>query len=225
MKRVITGITLGLAALCFVFLTSNFLLQFVLYSILIISSIELLRQKNKNNIFVWIILAVVLVNILLVKTITEDFSRSFFFTVLLISVLTDVLALVFGKLIGHIKIVPTISPNKTLEGFISGLFLPAILLITLSFLVLEKGMLNSDTFSKYLYLDSLIFEWGYFSCFIIIVLCSLASIFGDLVASKAKRLMNVKDFSNLLPGHGGILDRVDSHLFCIPIFIFLNIYL
>lgn len=225
MKRVITGITLGLAALCFVFLTSNFLLQFVLYSILIISSIELLRQKNKNNIFVWIILAVVLVNILLVKTITEDFSRSFFFTVLLISVLTDVLALVFGKLIGHIKIVPTISPNKTLEGFISGLFLPAILLITLSFLVLEKGMLNSDTFSKYLYLDSLIFEWGYFSCFIIIALCSLASIFGDLVASKAKRLMNVKDFSNLLPGHGGILDRVDSHLFCIPIFIFLNIYL
>ncbi len=225
MKRVITGITLGLAALCFVFLTSNFFLQLVLYSILIISSIELLRQKNKNNIFVWIILAVVLVNILLVKTITEDFSRSFFFTVLLISVLTDVLALVFGKLIGHIKIVPTISPNKTLEGFISGLFLPATLLVTLSFLILEKGMLNSYTFSKYLYLDSLIFQWGYFSCFIIITLCSLASIFGDLVASKAKRLMNVKDFSNLLPGHGGILDRVDSHLFCIPIFIFLNIYL
>ena len=225
MKRVITGLTLGFAALCFVFLTSNFLLQLGLYGILIISSIELLRQKNKNNIFVWIILAVVLVNILLVKTITEDFSRSFLFTVLLISVLTDVLALVFGKLIGHIKIVPAISPNKTLEGFISGLFLPATLLVTLSFLVLEKGILNPDTFSKYLYLDSLIFEWGYFSCFMIITLRSLASIFGDLAASKAKRLMDVKDFSNLLPGHGGILDRVDSHLFCIPIFIFLNIYL
>ena len=225
MKRIITGLTLGLAALCFVFLTSNFIFQLGLYGILIISSIELLRQKNKNNIFVWIILAVVLVNILLVKTITEDFSRSFFFTVLLISVLTDVLALVFGKLIGQIKIVPSISPNKTLEGFISGLFLPAILLTTLSFFVLEKGILNSDTFSQYLYLDSLIFEWGYFSSFMIIALCSLASIFGDLVASKAKRLMNVKDFSNLLPGHGGILDRVDSHLFCIPIFISLNIFL
>ncbi len=225
MKRIITGLTLGLAALFFVFLAPKFIFQLGLYGILIITSIELLRQKNKKNIFVWIIFVVVLVNILLVKTITEDFSRSFFFTVLLISVLTDVLALVFGKLIGRIKIVPTISPNKTLEGFISGLLLPASLLVIFSFIVLEKGILNSDTFSKYLYLDYLIFEWGYFFSFMIIILCSLASIFGDLVASKAKRLMNVKDFSNLLPGHGGILDRVDSHLFCIPVFVFLNIFL
>jgi phosphatidate cytidylyltransferase len=225
MKRIITGLALGISALCFVFLSSNFLFQLGLYSLLIISSFELLSQKNKNNIFVWIIFTMVLVNILLVKVITEDFSRSFFFTVLLISVLTDIIALVFGRLIGRIKIVPTISPNKTLEGFISGLFLPAILLISLSFFILENNMFNSDIFSQYLYLDSLIFELGYFSSLIILTLCSLASIFGDLVASKAKRLMNVKDFSNLLPGHGGILDRIDSHLFCIPIFISFNIFL
>ena len=225
MKRIITGLALGISALCFVFLSSNFIFQLGLYSLLIISSFELLSQKNKNNIFVWIIFTMVLVNILLVKVITDDFSRSFFFTVLLISVLTDIIALVFGKMVGRIKIVPTISPNKTLEGFISGLFLPAILLITLSFFVLENNMFNSNIFSQYLYLDSLIFEWGYFSSLIILTLCSLASIFGDLVASKAKRLMNVKDFSNLLPGHGGILDRIDSHLFCIPIFISLNIFL
>ena len=225
MKRIITGLALGISALCFVFLSSNFIFQLGLYGLLIISSFELLSQKNKNNIFVWIIFTMVLVNILLVKVITEDFSRSFFFTVLLISVLTDIIALVFGRLIGRIKIVPTISPNKTLEGFISGLFLPAILLITLSFFVLENNMFNSNIFSQYLYLDSLIFEWGYFSSLIILTLCSLASIFGDLVASKAKRLMNVKDFSNLLPGHGGILDRIDSHLFCIPIFISFNIFL
>tara|TARA_B100000073_G_C23581533_1_gene512437 strand:- start:87 stop:764 length:678 start_codon:yes stop_codon:yes gene_type:complete len=225
MKRIITGLALGILALCFVFLSSNFIFQLGLYGLLIISSFELLSQKNKNNIFVWIIFTMVLVNILLVKVITEDFSRSFFFTVLLISVLTDIIALVFGRLIGRIKIVPTISPNKTLEGFISGLFLPAILLISLSFFILENNMFNSDIFSQYLYLDSLIFELGYFSSLIILTLCSLASIFGDLVASKAKRLMNVKDFSNLLPGHGGILDRIDSHLFCIPIFISFNIFL
>ena len=225
MKRIITGLALGILALCFVFLSSNFIFQLGLYGLLIISSFELLSQKNKNNIFVWIIFTMVLVNILLVKVITEDFSRSFFFTVLLISVLTDIIALVFGKMIGRIKIVPTISPNKTLEGFISGLFLPAILLISLSFFILENNMFNSDIFSQYLYLDSLIFELGYFSSLIILTLCSLASIFGDLVASKAKRLMNVKDFSNLLPGHGGILDRIDSHLFCIPIFISFNIFL
>ena len=225
MKRIITGLALGISALCFVFLSSNFIFQLGLYGLLIISSFELLSQKNKNNIFVWIIFTMVLVNILLVKVITDDFSRSFFFTVLLISVLTDIIALVFGKMIGRIKIVPTISPNKTLEGFISGLFLPAILLISLSFFILENNMFNSDIFSQYLYLDSLIFELGYFSSLIILTLCSLASIFGDLVASKAKRLMNVKDFSNLLPGHGGILDRIDSHLFCIPIFISFNIFL
>ena len=92
----------------------------------------------------------VLVNILLVKTIT-DFSK--FLLQFINFCFNRCLGLDFGKLIGHIKIVPTISPNKTLEGFISGLFLPAILLVTLSFFVLEKGILNSDTFSKYLYLD------------------------------------------------------------------------
>ena len=63
MKRIITGLTLGLAALCFVFLASNFIFQLGLYGILIISSIELLRQKNKNNIFVWIIFVMVFMNI------------------------------------------------------------------------------------------------------------------------------------------------------------------
>ena len=65
-------------------------------------------------------------------------------------------------------------------------------------------------------------SWGIAYTFLALMFCSLMSIAGDLIASKAKRTIAIKDFGNLLPGHGGILDRIDSHLVCIPIFFFLN---
>ena len=119
MKRLITGLFLGTVVLFFVFYTSNLLFSIILVSILIFSLYELLRFKAKLNLFSGITLLFILLNIALVYPITEIFSRNLFFTALLISVIADVSALSMGKLFGKKTIFPNVSPNKTLEGFIS----------------------------------------------------------------------------------------------------------
>ena len=218
MKRVFTGLILGLFALFFVFFTSDTLFQIILAGILGYSLFELFRIKAERSIFVWIILIMILINISLIFSIANSSGRSFFFTALLISVFTDVFALVFGKLLGKRFIFPSISPNKTLEGTILGLVIPSFLFLFLGYLFIEVEIIGSEVFSEFLVISLFIDSYGYLITFFIILISSLASISGDLLASKSKRLMGVKDFGNLLPGHGGVLDRIDSHVICIPVF-------
>ena len=218
MIRIITGLILGLFALFFVFLTSDTLFQIILAGILGYSLFELFNIKEKKNIYVWIIFILVLINLCLIFPITNSSGRSFFFTALLISAFTDIFALVFGKLLGRRFIYPSISPNKTLEGTLLGLMIPSFLFLFLGYLFIEQKISGSEVFSEFLVISPLIDSFGYLITFFIILTSSLASISGDLLASKSKRLMGIKDFGNLLPGHGGILDRIDSHIICIPVF-------
>jgi len=114
---------------------------------------------------------------------------------ILISISTDVGGLVFGKIFKGKKLTK-ISPNKTLSGSI-GSFILSLLLTPLF-------MKYSDNFS----MEILVF---------IILLTSLTSQLGDLFISYLKRKAKVKNTSNLLPGHGGVLDRIDGIIFLIPI--------
>jgi phosphatidate cytidylyltransferase len=98
---------------------------------------------------------------------------------------------VAGQLLGRHQLAPAISPGKTIEGSIGGL------LFALGFAVVLRPLIGITI------LQSL-----FFSCFI-----ALAALCGDLMASIIKRRSNIKDFSQVLPGHGGILDRFDSFLF------------
>ena len=218
MIRIITGLILGLFALFIVFLTSDTLFQIILAGILGYSLFELFNIKEKKNIYVWIIFILVLINMCLIFPITNSSGRSFFFTALLISAFTDIFALVFGKLLGRRFIYPSISPNKTLEGTLLGLMIPSFLFLFLGYLFIEQEISGSEVFSEFLVISKFIDSLGYLITFFIILISSLASIFGDLLASKSKRLMGIKDFGNLLPGHGGILDRIDSHIMCLPVF-------
>ena len=214
MKRLITGLALASFALLFVFWTNTYVFCLGLLLILVFSIYELQKIKIKKNIYLWIIFFLILLNILLIYPISQYFDRSLFFTALVISVLTDVSAFVFGNLMGKRFIFPNISPNKTLEGTLSGIFVPSILLCFSHLLYLNIN------FYSFLELSPMIDSWGIANTFLALVFCSLMSIAGDLFASKAKRTIAIKDFGNLLPGHGGILDRIDSHLVCIPIFFF-----
>ena len=218
MKRVITGLILGLFVLFFVFFVTDTLFHIILACILGYSLYELFRIKGKRSIFVWLIFIMILINFSLTFQIANTSGRAFFFTALLISVLTDIFALVFGKLFGKRFIYPSISPNKTLEGTLLGLVVPSFLFIFSGYLFIEEEIFGLKVLSEFLIISPFIDSFGYVITFFIILFCSLASIFGDLLASKCKRLLGIKDFGNLLPGHGGVLDRIDSHIICIPVF-------
>lgn len=117
--------------------------------------------------------------------------------------INDVLQFTFGKIFGKRKIIPSISPNKTWEGFLGGLICTTILGYLISFLT----PLSS-------------FE-VLFASFMI----AFAGFSGDIVMSSVKRDIGVKDTSTAIPGHGGILDRIDSLSFTAPAFFHFIYYL
>lgn len=118
---------------------------------------------------------------------------------LLITVVTDSFALFTGKLLGKHKLAPNISPNKTIEGSIGG-----SLFGTISASIFYLLVINN----KYVFLT-----------IIITLLLTIIGQLGDLIKSSIKRYENIKDFSNLIPGHGGIIDRLDSIIFVMMAYI------
>ncbi len=113
---------------------------------------------------------------------------------LLCAILTDTFAFLFGIRFGRHRLAEKISPKKSVEGAVAGLVLGGGLAALFAYL------LKVFTFSFWIVLP--------FS-----FLLSAAAQIGDLIASKFKRNHDIKDFSNLIPGHGGILDRFDSWIF------------
>lgn len=130
----------------------------------------------------------------------------------LVPAFTDVFAYQIGSAIKGKKLCPNISPNKTISGAIGGLFggvVGAGLVLLLTFLAVKYSV---NIFGLAMLTDS----WTT-TIINFVALGLFGSVFdqaGDLVASFIKRRSGIKDFSNLLPGHGGILDRIDGFMFC-----------
>ncbi len=124
---------------------------------------------------------------------------------------TDVFAFLVGRKIGKHKMCPGISPKKSWEGAIFGTLITAAINVLVlvgythvAVYLMGRSMFWMESPLKYVYIVP------------ISVVLSVAGMFGDLSASVLKRNVGVKDFSNLLPGHGGIVDRFDSCLFVLP---------
>lgn len=133
-------------------------------------------------------------------------SKAFLLS-LLIPMTTDIFAYVVGRLIGRTPLVPKISPKKTVEGLIGGVVL------SVAFSVLYS-----------VYALQLSFESRYYLAIPIFVLLSLLAQIGDFAASKIKRELGLKDYGDVIPGHGGLLDRFDSYLLIFPPFLVLMMY-
>ena len=153
----------------------------------------------------------ILINLILKKYIKEIFLFNFFiffyfifliiqnstiniFHIIFLAFFNDTIAFIFGKMIKGPLIIPTVSPKKTWSGTLISFILSSILI----------------TF----FFDLNIFKAA---------LISITLFFGDLYFSYIKRSINVKDFSNILKGHGGILDRIDSLFICVSLFFFFSL--
>ncbi|WP_342255686.1 phosphatidate cytidylyltransferase [Spiroplasma endosymbiont of Poecilobothrus nobilitatus] len=143
----------------------------------------------------------------------------------LIIILTDTFAFVGGVTYGKHKLAPTISPNKTWEGAVTGTILAAGIAITYAILMFHFVTSNHWVFNFFSN-DNVQNVMRYVIYVLLAFVLSILSQLGDLSFSWIKRRYNIKDFSNLLPGHGGILDRLDSFsLVFFVMFIISNIVL
>lgn len=114
-----------------------------------------------------------------------------------VSFVTDVMAYLVGSHFGKHKLIPKVSPNKTVEGAVAGIIGSVLTMILFGWYWISNGKGSCEHIILYA------------------ISASIAGQFGDLAMSAVKRISSVKDFGTVLPGHGGILDRFDSHLFCI----------
>lgn len=134
------------------------------------------------------------------------------FTVMLLAFIltwsTDMGGYFFGKKWGKHKMTPVLSPKKTWEGALGGIFL-SVLAVFIFFAITSYN------------------NYNYFYIILLGIMASISAQFGDLFASSIKRYFAVKDAGHIIPGHGGVMDRFDSFMLVLPVvyyfFYFLNI--
>ncbi len=124
-------------------------------------------------------------------------SAGWLLYLVILTQLNDVAQYLWGKAIGKTKAAPSVSPNKTVEGFLGGLGSTLVLAVLLA---------------------PVLTPFDIFTALLAGAIIAFAGFFGDLVISALKRDLGVKDAGSLLPGHGGVLDRLDSLAFAAPLF-------
>ena len=147
----------------------------------------------------------------------EKFSLGLFILVLIICIFTDLGGYIFGKIFNGPKLIK-ISPKKTYTGALGGFILSLVAALIYSKYTLTGALTNLNL--------QILTGMGINKTYLLFILViSFISQIGDLIISYFKRLSKVKDTGNLLPGHGGLLDRLDGIIFAIPISYFLLTYL
>ena len=187
-------------------LINDYIFLSILFIVVIFSWIEWIKVIEKIKFKkVYRIIHIILFLIYLLMAFIVCFNvflidKYFFLTILMICIFSDVGGYVFGKTFGGKKLTK-ISPNKTISGSIG------------SFVLSYVGF-----FVIYIYFSDLLFvrlqiEALVFIPFFISLICQL----GDLLISYYKRKAKIKNTGNLIPGHGGLLDRIDGSIFALPI--------
>jgi phosphatidate cytidylyltransferase len=203
------GITLTALFIIHPVVNLDYYVPLLLTASVILPLVWLLFQKSKENAFArwsWTIAGAIYIGWLLsyllavragynLPQLSGAAARNWAFYALTTTIFSDSTAYFVGRQFGKHQLAPKVSPGKTWEGTFGGFF--GAVVAGLLFTLPTPLMLNT----------------GYWQIIVLGIAASIAGQTGDLVKSLYKRNMGIKDSSNLLPGHGGFLDRLDSHLF------------
>lgn len=198
--------TIGIYVLLY-FEKGDFLLPLLIVLCIVALTIYVIRfpdYKDKDvavSIFAFVYISILLSYVYQLHEMEAGVLLCFF--ILISSWGNDVFAYLTGSAIGKHKCTPKVSPNKSVEGFIGGIIGAGLL-----------GFLFAVLFKTWIPLDGI-------SCAMIAAIGAIPGDIGDLAASAIKRDNGIKDYSKLIPGHGGMVDRIDSVLFTAPIIYYL----
>ena len=206
-KRIISSAILIPFTLFFI-IKGSFLFTSFIFFIFLISSYEWIKMISNKFILILglIFLAFSFYSVFLIRNDLNENNLSNFLILIIICISTDLGGYIFGKTFKGPKLTK-ISPNKTYSGAL-GSFVFAIILTIVFVIFIYKFFFIKIELSYHFIL--------------MILFLSLVSQIGDLVISYFKRKSNLENTGNLIPGHGGILDRIDGMIFVFPIFYIIN---
>ena len=197
LKRFFTSLVILFPIAIIIHIESILLFSVLIFLVCIAGFFEWINNRLGNNFLgIFLILSFGISSIIFVDSFVEKFISAYlvFLLVILNTAIFDTFAYIVGSNFGRTKIAKEISPNKTYEGLVAG----TIFSVIYGYLV-----------CIFLNIDLLIIP-----CFVI---GCLFAFLGDLLISYFKRRSGIKDTGSLLPGHGGVLDRLDSHLLATPL--------
>lgn len=177
---------------------------FLVKDLMVVQKIPVFEKKKYIIIIFYLISSVIFLTLIPSIRTSDGFNQNLVIGIFFLIWTNDTFAYIVGKNFGKNKLFERISPNKTIEGFLGGVVFS---IIASFFIFTYTGFLN------------FIFWAG------LAVILSIFGTLGDLIQSKFKRQAGVKDSGNLMPGHGGLFDRLDSIIFASPfVYAYLHIF-
>ena len=202
-KRILTSLVIFPLSIFFIIKGGNYIVSF-LYAVLILGNFEVFSafKRKTTIIFLDVILVISLLSLLYLRNDTAS-SYVLLIWIVTLTIFSDIGGYIFGKVFKWKKLT-SISPNKTLSGVIGSFFFSILSVFFIGGVVDTIGVLNFEFFLKPKY-------------FFLAIIFSLIAQLGDISISYLKRLEKIKDTGKILPGHGGIFDRIDGLMFVVII--------
>ena len=197
-KRILSSIILAPIAIFFI-IKGSFLFNFFIFICFLITVYEwhMMSKKKRYNTFGFLFLIISFYSIYKLRTNLPG-EYAWLLGITIVCVATDIGGYIFGKIFKGPKLTK-FSPNKTYAGMIGGYFLS---IIGINIFLQNPYFIGNVELSRQI--------------FILVLLISTVSQIGDILVSYFKRLSKIKDTGKIIPGHGGLLDRVDGMIFAFP---------